>query len=197
MPLTLYPNPYDVFQEWFQLAQKKEAVDPNAMTLATVDEDLQPAARTVLLKEWDEDGFVFYTNYQSRKAHAINANPKAALLFYWKSLSRQIRIEGAVHRVSAERSDAYFATRPRDSQVGAWASKQSAPMDDRGQLADRIVHYKNEFDGMPIIPRPEWWGGYCVKPNRMEFWMAGENRLHERAVYIKEGVGWQSQLLYP
>lgn len=197
MPLTLYPNPYDVFQEWFQEAGKKEAVDPNAMTLATVDQCHQPSARTVLLKEWDEDGFVFYTNYESRKAQAIKAHPKAALLFYWKSVSRQVRIEGAVGRVSPKRSDAYFATRPRDSQIGAWASKQSDELQDRSILVERLSYYEEKFSAQSIIPRPVWWGGYCVNPNKIEFWQAGENRLHERAVYIKNGKKWSQHLLYP
>lgn len=196
MSLTLYANPYDKFDEWFQKAVKSEPADPNAMTLATSSAAGQPSARTVLMKSFDESGFVFYTNYNSRKARDFLQNPQAALLFYWKSLERQVRIEGRVEKVTAAQSDEYFATRPELSQLGAWASAQSEPLDSREALLRRMDEYKAKLNGQDI-PRPPHWGGYILKPEYFEFWQAGENRLHDRLVYMRKRDDCETQRLNP
>ena len=196
MSLTLYANPYDKFGEWFQKAVKSEPADPNAMTLATCDKTGKPSARTVLMKSFDESGFIFYTNYNSRKARDLLENSQAALLFYWKSLERQVRIEGRVEKVPAEQSDEYFTTRPELSQLGAWASAQSKPLDSREALLRRMDEYKAKFNGQDI-PRPPHWGGYILKPEYFEFWQAGENRLHDRLVYMRKRDNWETQRLNP
>ena len=197
MSLTLLHDPYEMFDEWFQKAESLEPVDPNAMTLATVGADGRPSARTVLLKSYDKDGFVFYTNYNSRKARELTENPHAALLFYWKSYSRQIRIEGRIEKTSAAESDQYFNERPEISRLGAWASEQSSPLRDQAELLARVEEFKNEFSGQDI-PRPPHWGGYRLKPDYFEFWQAGEFRLHERGIYQLDDVGeWQTGFLNP
>ncbi len=166
------------------------------MVLATATSDGKPSARVVLLKEYNEDGFVFYTNLESRKARELKSNPYAALCFYWEPLHYQVRVEGPVELVSNEEADRYFATRPRGSQLGAWASNQSAPLKDRETLLQRFKHYEEKFRSQPV-PRPPFWSGYRVIPQRMEFWKREENRLHERVLYVRSGKVWERSLLYP
>lgn len=189
-------DPFQLFDTWFAEARASEPNDSNAMALATVDAAGQPSVRMVLLKGHGPDGFVFYTNRESRKAGDLAAVPKAALLFHWKSLRRQIRIEGAVSRVSDAESDAYFASRSRDSQLGAWASDQSRPLDLRATFEARYEEARARFEGGEV-PRPPHWGGYRVAPSAIEFWQDREHRLHERRLFLREGDAWSEGLLYP
>ncbi|MDP5281011.1 pyridoxamine 5'-phosphate oxidase [Sphingomonas sp. DG1-23] len=189
-------DPFALFDTWFAEARAHEPNDSNAMALATVDEDGQPSVRMVLLKGHGRDGFVFYTNRESRKAGELAAVPKAALLFHWKSLRRQIRIEGSVSHVTDAESDAYFASRSRDSQLGAWASEQSRPLDVRATFETRYEEVRARFEGGDV-PRPPHWGGYRVTPERIEFWQDREHRLHERRRFVRAGKGWAEGLLYP
>jgi pyridoxamine 5'-phosphate oxidase len=189
-------DPFALFDAWFAEARASEPNDPNAMALATADAAGQPAARMVLLKGHGPDGFVFYTNQQSRKADDLAADPKAALLFHWKSLRRQVRIEGPVTTVSDAEADAYFATRSRDSQLGAWASDQSRPLDARETFEARFEEIKARFAGGEV-PRPPHWSGYRVTPERIEFWQDRAHRLHERRLFTRAGDGWNEGLLYP
>lgn len=185
-----------LFDDWYAQARTSEPNDPNAVALATVDADGQPAVRMVLLKGHDERGFVFYTNRQSRKADALAAHPVAALLFHWKSLRRQIRIEGCVEPVSDAESDDYFASRSRDSQLGAWASDQSRPLDARETFEARFAEMQARFEGRDV-PRPPHWGGYRVIPASIEFWQDRAHRLHERRLFVRDGDDWRETLLYP
>jgi pyridoxamine 5'-phosphate oxidase len=189
-------DPFALFDEWFAEARVAEPNEPDAMTVATTGADGQPSARMVLLKAHGPEGFAFYTHEQSAKGEDLAENPRAALLFHWKSLCRQVRIEGAVDRVSNAEADAYFATRSRDSQLGAWASDQSRPLDRRATFEQRFEEAKRRFDGKDV-PRPGTWGGYRVVPDRMEFWTAREHRLHERRLFTRDGDGWSEGLLYP
>jgi pyridoxamine 5'-phosphate oxidase len=189
-------NPHALFDAWYAEARASELNDSNAMALATADSDGRPSVRMVLLKGHDMRGFVFYTNMESRKAEDLLANPYAALLFHWKSLRRQIRIEGRVSRVSDEEGDAYFATRSRDSQLGAWASDQSRPLDTRALFEERFAETEARFEGQPV-PRPPHWSGFRVAPDRIEFWRDREHRLHERRLFVCKGQGWDEGLLYP
>ena len=193
MPET---DPFALFSAWFTEARETELNDSNAMALATADAEGRPAVRMVLLKGHGPDGFVFYTNQQSRKAGDIAANPQAALLFHWKSLRRQVRLEGPLGVVSDAEADAYFASRSRDSQLGAWASDQSRPLDSRATFEARFAEVQARFEGGPV-PRPPHWGGYRLTPARIEFWQDREHRLHERRLFVRDGVGWGEGLLYP
>lgn len=189
-------DPFALFDAWYAEARTTELNDSNAMALATVDAAGQPSVRMVLLKGHGPDGFVFYTNREGRKAGELAAVPKAALLFHWKSLRRQIRIEGAVSHVTDAESDAYFASRSRDSQLGAWASDQSRPLDSRATFEARFEEMRARFDGGDV-PRPPHWGGYRVTPQRIEFWQDREHRLHERRVFTRADTGWDEGMLYP
>lgn len=189
-------DPFTLFDQWYAEARTTEPNDSNAMALATVDVAGQPSVRMVLLKGHGPDGFVFYTNRESRKAGELAAVPRAALLFHWKSLRRQIRIEGAVTLASDAESDAYFASRSRDSQLGAWASDQSRPLDARDTFEARYEAARERFEGGDV-PRPPHWGGYRVTPQRIEFWQDREHRLHERRIFTRTAEGWDEGLLYP
>jgi pyridoxamine 5'-phosphate oxidase len=189
-------DPNALFATWLEEARTSEPNDPNAMAVATVGGDGMPSVRMVLLKGHDARGFVFYTNQQSRKAGELTANPKAALLFHWKSQRRQVRIEGPVTLVAPQEADAYFASRGRDSQLGAWASDQSRPLDDRATFEARFEAEQARFEGRDV-PRPPHWGGYRVVPDRIEFWSDRAHRLHERRVFTRTADGWSEGLLYP
>ena len=189
-------DPFQLFDSWFAEARASEPNDSNAMALATVDAGGQPSVRMVLLKGHGPDGFVFYTNRGSRKAGDLLASPRAALLFHWKSLRRQIRIEGPVSQVTDAESDAYFASRSRDSQLGAWASEQSRPLDARATFEARYEEVRARFEGGEVA-RPPHWGGYRVTPERIEFWQDREHRLHERRLFVRDGEAWFEGLLYP
>jgi pyridoxamine 5'-phosphate oxidase len=189
-------DPFQLFDKWFADARESEPNEPEAMALATSGEDRRPSVRMVLLKAHGPEGFTFYTHEQSAKGEDLAENPQAALLFHWKSLCRQIRIEGSVERVSAAEADAYFASRARDSQLGAWASDQSRPLDSRETFELRFEEAKRRFEGQEV-PRPASWGGYRLVPDRIEFWTAREHRLHERRLFSRDGDGWREGLLYP
>ncbi|MCC6480371.1 pyridoxamine 5'-phosphate oxidase [Sphingorhabdus sp.] len=194
-------DPYSIFDAWYAEARASEPNDSNAMALATANAAGAPSVRMVLLKGHGPDadgkgGFIFYTNMESRKGVELEENPHVALLFHWKSLRRQIRIEGPVSRVSEATADAYFASRPRDSQLGAWASDQSRPLDTSQTFEARFIEAKTRFEGQDV-PRPPHWGGSIVNPTRIEFWLDREFRLHERWIFDRDGDGWRKQMLYP
>ena len=189
-------DPLALFDAWFAEARGSEPNDPEAMALATADAAGAPSVRIVLLKGHGPDGFVFYTNQRSRKGAELAANPRAALLFHWKSLRRQVRIEGPVEGVSEAEGDAYFASRARDSQLGAWASDQSQPLDSRTTFEQRFEEMKRKYEGQDV-PRPPHWGGYRVVPESIEFWTDRPHRLHERRLFTRSGDGWTEGLLYP
>lgn len=189
-------DPITLFLAWLAEAEKQEPNDPNAMSLATATPDGRPSSRMVLLKDVDRRGFAFYTNLESRKGLDLAANPHGALLFHWKSLRRQVRVEGRVERVSDDEADAYFASRPRGSQIGAWASTQSRPLSGRFELERRIGEFAARF-GLSPVPRPPHWSGFRVVPELIEFWQDRPFRLHERLVFHRDGETWATEHLYP
>lgn len=189
-------DPFSLFADWFADAKRKEPNDPNAMALATADETGLPDVRMVLLKDFDADGFVFYTNLESAKGLQIGANPQAALCFHWKSLRRQVRLRGAVEPVTPDEADAYFASRARDSRIGAWASKQSRSLESRFALEKAVAREAARF-GLGTVPRPPHWSGFRLKPQHFEFWRDRPFRLHDRLVFDRRDAGWTSSRLYP
>ena len=190
-------DPIEQFRSWFDEALAAGLHEPNAMTLATATPEGRPSARVVLLKGFDERGFVFYTNYEGRKGGELEANPYCSLVFYWGELERQVRVEGRASRVSEEDSDEYFGSRPRGSQLGAWASEQSRPVEGRGALEERLRGLEAEYEEREV-PRPSFWGGYRVEPEVIEFWQGRENRLHDRLVYRRSDNGeWGRERLQP
>jgi pyridoxamine 5'-phosphate oxidase len=192
-------DPFDSFAAWFAEAEKSEPNDPNAMAVASVGADGMPSLRMVLLKGWDRDGFVFYTNLESRKGVQLQAHPKTALLFHWKSLRRQVRIEGLVELATEQEADEYFATRPRGSQIGAWASQQSRPLESRFALEKQVALYAARF-ALGAVPRPPFWSGFRVKPLMFEFWRDMPFRLHDRTVFKRSSpaeTGWKTEKRYP
>lgn len=188
--------PLERFHEWFAEATEKEPNDPNGMALATATPEGRPSLRMVLLKGADERGFVFYTNMESRKGGELIANPQAALLFHWKSLRRQVRVEGPVEPVTEAEADEYFRSRPRNSRIGAWASAQSRPMGSKAELVARVAKLTAKYAGREV-PRPPHWTGRRLVPERFEFWKDGEFRLHDRLIYERDGDGWKTDVLYP
>ena len=189
-------NPLLLFRQWYLEAVDSGIDDPTIMTLATVDAEGKPTARIILLKDFNDRGFVFYTNYQSHKADQLDENPLAALVIHWNSLGHQVRIEGSVEKISPEESDSYFATRPRGSQLGAWASEQSSPISSTDILTEAMHQKELEFKDMNV-PRPPHWGGYRLMPERIEFWVSHEDRLHERTLFERKGDDWETILLAP
>jgi len=195
----IQPDPIERFRSVYALAEKLDRTcvpEPNAMSLATIDGSGQPSVRIVLLKGIDERGFVFYTNYEGRKGRELLAQPKAALCFYWAPLDTQIRVEGSVAEVADSEADGYFATRERRSQIGAWASRQSRPIETPTALDARVAEYEKKFAGRDV-PRPEFWSGFRIVPDRVEFWKGKPSRLHERHLYTRDGDGWRIETLYP
>lgn len=193
---TPWNEPFDRFGALFERAKVSQPKDPNAMSLATVDGDGRPTVRVVLLKDFDVNGFVFYTNQTSRKGRELIGQPVAALMFYWPSIEEQVRVEGDIVQVDAAESDAYFATRSRASQLGAWASHQSEPMAARVELEARLEALTKKYEGQ-AVPRPPHWGGFRVRPVRIEFWKAHPDRLHWRDQYLKSGEVWVTSILNP
>lgn len=189
-------DPIELFQSWYAAAEESGILHPEAMALATADAEGRPSVRTVLLKDVDEAGFVFFTNYESRKAGELDANPHAALCFHWAVHERQVRVTGSVERVTEEESLEYFRTRARGSRIGAWASLQSRPLDARETLESRVQEMKERFDG-DDVPLPPYWGGYRIRPETIEFWQGRADRLHDRLVYQRDGEMWSTKRLYP
>ncbi|MDG2244212.1 MAG: pyridoxamine 5'-phosphate oxidase [Rhodospirillaceae bacterium] len=189
-------DPMELFEAWFQEAQTSELNDPDAMSLATSTPDGMPSLRMILLKGHGPDGFAFYTNKESKKGQQIAANARAALCFHWKSLRRQVRVEGVLTEVSEHQADTYFGSRSRESQVAAWASNQSRPMKDRDEFIEKFTSATTKFDGKDV-PRPKHWSGFLLTPGMIEFWLDQPHRMHDRLVYKKEGAQWSAERVYP
>ena len=191
-------DPIELFKVWMNEARKTEPNDPNAVALGTSDQNNSPSIRMVLLKDFNKDGFVFYTNLNSQKGNELKNNPKAAMCFHWKSLLRQVRINGVVEKVSKEVADEYYNTRGYESRIGAWASKQSSILNNRDELLNSIEEYKKKYNNKKEVPRPDYWSGWNLIPTSIEFWLDGDSRIHERLKYIKDEVGnWNKSLLSP
>ena len=191
-------DPIELFNKWMNKAKETEPNDPNALSLATSDSNGLPSVRIVLLKDFNENGFVFYTNLNSQKSLSLKKNPKAEMCFHWKSLLRQVRINGTVSEVLEKEADDYYDTRPYDSRIGAWASKQSEVLNSRKELIDSINKYKEKYNNEKNVDRPEYWSGWNLTPKNIEFWLKGENRIHERLKYSKDDNGnWNKFLLHP
>ena len=190
-------DPFIVFKQWMSEAEKNEINDPNAVALATVNESQQPDVRMVLLKEFNKNGFIFFTNLKSKKGTDLKKVPKASMCFHWKSLLRQVRISGDITMISDSEADKYFNSRPYLSRIGAWSSNQSKPMETRDAFLNQIEEYKNKFSDQNNVPRPKHWSGFLLSPNRIEFWKDAEGRLHERLEYFKYLNSWKKQILYP
>lgn len=190
-----HQNPMLFFSEWYREAHEKNCADPHAVVLGTVSKDLQPSSRIVYMRELLEEGVVIYTNYLSRKGDEIHANNKVSLLFYWDCVERQVRIEGTIEKVDELISDDYFASRPRNSQIGAWASEQSKEIPDRATLDERVKFFEEKFPN--VVPRPPHWGGYLIRPNYFEFWQGRVGRLHDRICYEKQNDGWRIYRISP
>lgn len=194
----LLENPHELFEEWFRLAGETDGIhEPNQMILSTATIDGQPRSRVVLLKEISETGYVFYTNYDSQKGQDIEANPRVSILFYWEALERQVRIEGRARRISQERSQAYYDSRPRGSRIGAWTSPQSEAISGREELDQRYREVEDRFRENATIQKPPFWGGYEVIPERFEFWQGRKNRLHDRFVFVQDGEKWKITRIAP
>lgn len=200
-PLLLHEvpdDPFSLFDQWFKTAVEQEITEPNAMILATVNASGQPAARVVLLKEYDEHGFVFYTNFESRKGRELSDNPNCSLVFNWLDLHRQIRIEGQATPVAEEEAIQYYQSRPKGSQIGAWASPQSQEIENRDFLENRFAKVQEEYADRDLLPKPSYWGGYLIQPSYLEFWQGRESRLHDRIFYHKSGLNtWKKGILAP
>ena len=189
-------DPLSLFHEWLEEAKSHEPNDPSAACLATADQQGIPSARMILLKSFDSEGFIFYTNMESRKGGELAINPSAALCFHWKSIRRQVRVEGVTEKIASDVADAYFETRARSSQIGAWASAQSRTLANRVTLEDYFAEYEEKFSNK-AVPRPAHWSGYALKPQRIEFWLSRESRLHERLSYYRKASGWHHDWLFP
>ena len=190
-------DPIELFKIWMSEAEKKEINDPNALSLATTNQNNEPSVRMVLLKGLSNKGFVFYTNLDSPKSKDLKKNPKAEMCFHWKSLQRQIRIFGNINQVSDEEADAYFNSRPYESRIGAWASDQSKSMKKREEFLEKIEEFKNKYKDGNNLPRPKHWSGWCLNPSSIEFWLGDEHRIHERLKYNKVVNNWKKEILYP
>ena len=191
-------DPFKLFEEWFEVAKKKEINDPNALALGTASKDGVPSVRMVLLKGFDKDGFIFYTNLKSQKSKELKENPNATMCFHWKSLLRQIRIVGKLNQVDDKTADDYYSTRAYESRIGAWASKQSSILKSRDELLDNLENFKKKYSDKDKVPRPDHWSGWNLKPSSIEFWLDGDNRIHERLKYtLDNNNNWEKSLLSP
>jgi pyridoxamine 5'-phosphate oxidase len=194
---SLLPDPMKQVELWLKEADQEGVYEPNAMVLSTIDPDGAPTSRTVLCRGVSPHGITFFTDYTSQKGRALAVHPEVAVVFPWYTLHRQIKIRGTVEKVSEAESDAYFDTRPRDSRIGAWASDQSQPIDSREALEQKVAQATQQFEGVELVPRPEKWGGYLIRPLSIEFWAGRRSRLHDRVRFVKEGDGWRTERLQP
>ena len=191
-------DPFELFEEWFEVAKKKEINDPNALALGTASKDGVPSVRMVLLKGFNKDGFIFYTNLKSQKSKELKENPNATMCFHWKSLLRQIRIVGKLNQVDDKMADDYYSTRAYESRIGAWASKQSSILKSRDELLNNLENFKKKYSDKDNVPRPDHWSGWNLKPSSIEFWLDGDNRIHERLKYtLDNNNNWEKSLLSP
>ena len=191
-------DPFELFKEWFEVAKKKEINDPNALALGTASKDGVPSVRMVLLKGFDKDGFIFYTNLKSQKSKELKENPNATMCFHWKSLLRQIRIVGKLNQVDDKTADDYYSTRAYESRIGAWASQQSSILKSRDELLNNLENFKKKYSDKDKVPRPDHWSGWNLKPSSIEFWLDGDNRIHERLKYtLDNNNNWEKSLLSP